>query len=159
MSDYPSNFARVDTRLMRGARPTPAHAKNLFEIGVRTVINMEWERSDIDIFSGLDVNLVRIKDFEPLPWIWPSMAMDHIALALTAIKKGPSFSYVHCRSGQNRTGVVIAAYRLFVLDQPLSFVLNDFRSYRGLWAWGDSIFIESLTRNADLWKLYTLKTT
>ena len=140
--DYPANFARVDRRVMRGARPSLIQAHNLAMIGVRTVINLEWEQNDDALFAGLEINLVRIKDFEPLPWFAPSLALEHVNRALDAIAVGPAISYVHCRSGQNRTGVVIAAYRIRILKEPMQFVLKDFASYRGLWAWGDKRFIE-----------------
>lgn len=141
---FPDNFAIVDERVWRGARPTAAQARCLYDAGVRTSLNLEWERADDGLFPTF-VRLARVRDFEPLPWFAPSLARAHVDRALAEIAAGPAIVYVHCRSGQNRTGVVVAAYRLIVLKHPLASVLQDFASYRGLWAWGDERFIEGLT--------------
>ena len=149
-----ANFAKVDGRLLRGARPDAYQAKQLVEDGVRTVINLEWEQDDVGLFpprdpTGIPVQLVRIRDFEPLPWFAPSLADEHVIRALSAIRTGPPIAYVHCRSGQNRTGVVVAAYRLLERGDSLDVVLKDFASYRGLWAWGDARYIRRMSRIAS----------
>jgi hypothetical protein len=153
MTPMPANFARVDSRVWRGARPVrSASAATLFYHGARTVINLEWEASDDAAFAGLGVNLVRIKDFEPLPWIMPSLADDHVFRALRAIRAGPPVAYVHCRSGINRTGVIVAAYRLIELGDTIDPVLADFASYRGLWAWGDERYIRTVASRRGWFK-------
>jgi hypothetical protein len=141
----PANFAKVDERVWRGARPDVIQARWLIDHGVRKVINLEWEESGADVF-GPGVTEVRIRDFEPLPWFAPSLADEHVIHALTAIRRnfGDPITYVHCRSGQNRTGVVIAAYLLLERGEGLGFVLRDFAGYRGWWAWGDARYIRSL---------------
>lgn len=144
MSERSINFARVDDRVYRGGRPNAEQAHWLYDAGVRTMLNLEWEQSDDLALAGLDIRPVRIADFEPLPWFLPSLAREHVDRALAAIAADEPVIYIHCRSGQNRTGVVIAAYRLIVLRQPLDDVLRDFKSYRGFWTWGDERFIREL---------------
>lgn len=141
------NFAKVDDRVWRGARPTAEQAAWLVGQGVCSVINLEWEQSDDAAFAAWpDVRLFRIKDFEPLPWFARSIEDRHVLRALAAIREATPITYVHCRSGQNRTGVIVAAYRLLMRADPLDSVLADFKSYRGAWAWGDAIYIRSLRR-------------
>lgn len=151
--DWPANFEKVDSRVWRGAAPTAERGWLLANQGVRTVVNLEWEASDAQAFAGTHVNLVRVRDFEPLPWIAPSLADEHVVRALAAIRKGPPIVYVHCRSGQNRTGVVIAAYRILMRSDPPGAAITDFKRFRGLWAWGDALYLGGLyARRADLMK-------
>lgn len=154
------HFAQVDYRVWRGARPDAEQAAWLVSQGVRTVINLEWEQSDVGVWPEHDgvssVNLIRIRDFEPLPWFSPSLADRHVIRVLRAIRDGPivtyvhnragsnSIGYVHCFSGQNRTGVAIAAYRLVELMQPVEDVVADFRSFRGWWIRWDERYIREI---------------
>ena len=142
--NYPANFAVVDGVVCRGARPTTVAETMTLEkdFGVRTVLNLEWEASDDDAWVGGAVRLVRVRDFEPLPFFAPSSADGHIIHALAEIRRGSARVYVHCRSG--RTGVIIAAYRIVALGQDIESVLTDFSSYRGWWAWADERYIRSL---------------
>ncbi len=150
----PANFAKVDQRVWRSARPTDvgqvawllaAAESNL------TIINLEWEQGDAAMFAGTTAKLIRIKDFEPLPWFEPALADDHIVRALVAIRQASGVSLVHCRSGQNRTGVVIAAYRILERGDFLDGVLEDFKKYGGFWRWFDMGYIRSIdARRKDL---------
>ncbi len=146
------NFSKVDDRLWRGGHPNKVDASFLFANGVRTVINLEWEQSDDAAFDGLGVSLIREIDFEPLPWLAaliPSFEDHHIIKVLSAIRKASPVVFLHCRSGLNRTGVAVAAYRLIERCENLSDVLEDFYSYRGFWTWGDAFYIRSVARRRD----------
>jgi len=145
-SPSPINFAKVSATVWRGGRPDAEQGAWLYSAGVRTVLNLEWEASDDSAFAGIPVRLVRVRDFEPLPWFAPSVSDEHVIAALRAIRAGPPICYVHCRQGSNRTGVIIAAYRLIELGDALSSVLVEFTSYRGFWAWGDERYIRTLDR-------------
>jgi protein tyrosine/serine phosphatase len=137
----------VDDRVWRGAAPDAYQAKALVDAGVRTVINLEWLAREREWFVA--TNNIRVKDFEPLPWFAPSLADEHVVRALAAIRRGPPIVYVHCRSGENRTGVVVAAYRLLERGDTLDVVIRDFGRFKGLWAWGDARYIRSLDARRD----------
>ncbi len=142
------NFAVVDNVLWRGARPDRAGAQWLIDRGVETSINLEWEQDDSDVFANLKagprLTYIRLRDFEPLPWFAPSVSDSHVRAFLSEVRSSPKPVYVHCRSGQNRTGVMVAAYRLIIKNEQLALVLADFNSYKGFWAMGDSRYIETL---------------
>lgn len=139
------NFASVDQFVCRGARPAnEAEVKQLFDYGISSVLNLEWEQGDNSLFRFHEVNLFYIPGWEPLPWFAPSMEDRHIKYVLECIRRAPKPIYVHCRSGQNRTGVAIAAYRLIEKHDYIDNVLLNFAGYRGFWAWGDERYIRSL---------------
>lgn len=147
VSDAPDNFASVDGRVFRGARPTYEQARILHhELGVRVAINLEWEQDDASVFQDLPIERVRVKDWEPLPWLMPCLEDQHVAKVLSVIRAGPTPIYIHCRSGQNRTGIAVAAYRLVELRQDIDSVLYDFDLYRGFWRFVDRGYIRSIAR-------------
>lgn len=144
-----ANFAAVDQRLWRGARPSREQALWLAAQGVATALDLEWEGADDALFTGTGVACVRDEDFELLPLIDPGEANEHVLFALAAIRDAAPIVYVHCRDGQNRTGVVCAAYRLLILGQPLDAVLADFSSFKPFWGWADQGYIRSLAARHD----------
>ena len=139
------NFAQVDYALWRGGRPDESGARWLAAQGVRTVINLEWSHRDDNAFrDGPQVKLVRLCDWEPLPWFAPSVSDKHVRAFLAVVRSAERPIYVHCRSGQNRTGVMVAAYQLIIRNALLPDVLDEFWRFRGFWARGDERYIRTL---------------
>ena len=154
----PENFAKVDERLWRGARPNPEQAAWLAAEGVRVALDLEWEESDAGLFPA-SIACRRILDWEPLPKYLPMVADHHVVSALAYIREGPVPAYVHCKSGQNRTGVIVAAYRLIERGEPLTAVLDDFRSFHPLWDAADSPYIASLPARREAFQVMISKET
>jgi tyrosine-protein phosphatase SIW14 len=111
-------FHRVDDRLFRGAQPTPAGLKSLWDAGVRTVISLRDdddigydERAAAEALGMRWVN-VPIKDgtFFTQSRRIPEEAITAFFAAVDAAGPGPVF--VHCRRGTDRTGAIVAFYRI-----------------------------------------------
>jgi protein tyrosine phosphatase (PTP) superfamily phosphohydrolase (DUF442 family) len=145
-----ANFERVDDRLWCGARPDAAGAAWLVEQGIKTDIDFEWEESDETLFPAVSgvVRLI-LKDWEPLPLLAPSLEDHHIRAFLSAVRAGPWPIYCHCKAGQNRTRVAVAAYQLIDMRLPLSSVLADFDLHAGLWREPDETYVRGLVSRAD----------
>jgi hypothetical protein len=145
MIHLPARFAQVSPTVFRGAVPASLEVGEYIAhvYDIRSVVNLEWELDDASLWPP-GVEITRIYDFEPLPLFVPSLEMEHVIAALRAIEASPASTYIHCHSGQNRTGVVAAAYRLVVLNDPIDAVIDDFKSYRGWWAWADEGFIRRI---------------
>jgi protein tyrosine phosphatase (PTP) superfamily phosphohydrolase (DUF442 family) len=140
-------FARVDDILWRGAKPDAAGYQWLKASGCQTIINLEWEESDDAV---ADIVEVRLPDWEPLPRFAPAIEDHHIRSVLAAIKSAPKPVFVHCHSGQNRTGVAVAAYRIVVKGDAVDAVVADMKSYGGIWADSNEAYVRSLaTRRAE----------
>ncbi len=142
-------FAKIDDVLWRGARPDADGLVWLVAQGCKTIINLEWEESDA---PATGIAEIRLADWEPLPSVAPMIEDRHIRSFLSTVRdpavKRPIF--VHCHSGQNRTGVAVAAYRLIIKDEPLATVTADMKSFGGLWVQADVNYVGSLaTRAAD----------
>lgn len=138
--------------LWRGARPDTPAATALIEAGVRTLVNLELVLGDKAAFTtavpstttAQTIQYFRVRDWEPLAIIAPNLTDDHVAhfIAITRTQAKPI--YVHCRSGQNRTGVMVAAYKIFN-GAEIEATVAEMTAYGGFWAKQDSKYLRRLT--------------
>jgi protein tyrosine phosphatase (PTP) superfamily phosphohydrolase (DUF442 family) len=98
------NFGFVSAEIWRGARPTPQGMTTLASMGVKTVINLEQDYNDA---PPADVKYVHLAT--------PSWHCDkvNIPALLQAIQNSPKPIFIHCHAGKDRTGLAVAAYRLW----------------------------------------------
>ena len=136
------NFCVVTPNVLwRGARPDKDGVGWLIQQGVRTIVNLELILDDKPAFGQAtvadaniyEVGYFRIHDWEPLPILAPSVVDDHVAHFLAIVSQQPKPVYVHCRSGMNRTGVMVAAYRVLIEGVSDEEAIEEMRRYRGQW--------------------------
>src|SRR6266853_5255070 len=147
------NFCVVTPNVLwRGAKPAQDGAAWLMQRGVRTIVNLELLHDDRRAFgearpaSGrYEAGYFRIFDWEPNAVLAPAVLDDHVAHFLAVVDKQPKPVYVHCRSGQNRTGVMVAAYRVIVEGLSRDAAIAEMRRYQGIWFKADSAYIRSLS--------------
>jgi protein tyrosine phosphatase len=139
-------------KLWRGGKPDAAGAQALVNLGVKTVVNLELLHDDRDAFRNAkpssshpsNIAYFRIRDWEPNVVIATGTLDEHVAefIAITQSQLGPV--YVHCRSGQNRTGVMVAAYRVLVENAPIETAITEMEQYQGVWFKQDAAYIRTL---------------
>lgn len=106
------NFHRVNAQVFRGAQPAQEGFKLLASLGVKTVLNLR----DADENARAEEALARAAGLRyfnvPLDGMKrPSDEQVERALAvINAPENQPVF--VHCKRGADRTGTVIACYRI-----------------------------------------------
>jgi tyrosine-protein phosphatase SIW14 len=106
------NFYQVDEHVYRGAQPTDAGFKNLAKIGVKTVIDLR-EHDQRAVAEERTVTASGMKYVNvPMTGLTPPTEAEvfKILALLEDETNGPVF--VHCMQGADRTGAVIAAYRI-----------------------------------------------
>jgi tyrosine-protein phosphatase SIW14 len=124
-----ANFHEVDPNLYRGAQPTDEGLKNLSAMGVRTIV---------DLRHGKEHSNEEQKAAEQLGLRYVNVPMDGLTApteaqisgllkVLDAADQGPVF--VHCREGKDRTGAVVAAYRIAHDHWSNDQALNEAKSY------------------------------
>lgn len=152
------NFCQVTPDVLwRGAKPDKNGAAWLVQQGVRTVVNLELLHDDQETFEELrlddtgkyQIGYYRIRDWEPLPAIAPELSDKRVAQFLAIMQQAPKPVYVHCRSGENRTGLMVAAYRVIVggegNDAAIDAAIDEMASYQGFWFETDAKYIRGLT--------------
>ena len=138
--------------LWRGGRPDQKGAAWLMQHGVRTIVNLELFRDDKSTFAAAgtgdagtyQADYFRIHDWQPLSKWAPSILDDHIAHFLALVSEQPKPIYVHCLFGLDRTGVMIAAFRLLVEGAETEQAIEEMRRYRAPWFESNAKYIRAL---------------
>ncbi len=147
------NFCVVTPNVLwRGARPDKDGAAWLIQHGVRTIVNLElilddkpaFGQATVAVANTYEVGYFRIHDWEPLPILAPSVVDNHVAHFLAIVSQQPKPVYVHCRSGMNRTGVMVAAYRVLIEGVGDEEAIEEMRRYQGQWFEADAKYIRGL---------------
>ena len=103
------NLYQVSDDLYRGAQPTAAGMGELVTMKVRTVINLRSLHSDRRLIGShsLDYEHINMK-------AWHAEDEDVVAFLklVTDATRQPVFA--HCKHGADRTGLVVAVYRIVV---------------------------------------------
>jgi tyrosine-protein phosphatase SIW14 len=131
---YPPNFAKVNDSIYRGGRPTLNDITTLAKMGIKTVVNLQGgdladfkyrlivkrlepgelpeaiaaERQAV-IASGMESINVPLDSLDPVTTSENS-AIDQLLTVLNMVGSQPFF--IHCEHGQDRTGLIIALYRI-----------------------------------------------
>jgi protein tyrosine/serine phosphatase len=106
------NFHQVDSHVFRGAQPTDRGFENLSKLGIKTVVDLQEPgtrgTAEAKVVTGAGMQYVSV----PMKGMsTPSDASVTKVLALLEDNAtGPIF--VHCHRGADRTGAVIACYRI-----------------------------------------------
>ena len=113
-SDVPGvgNFHQLNPQVYRGAQPTDEGFKNLAHLGIATVIDLR-EPGDRSVREGNVVKAAGMRYISVPMKGMSAPASEDVAKILTLMNDpsvGPVF--VHCRRGADRTGTVLACYRI-----------------------------------------------
>lgn len=120
-----SNMGKVAPGLYRGAQPESDGYETLKKMGIKTVINLRTTHSE-----KLDVEKSGMRSVEMPMGVLSDVKPDIINKIVDIMndpKKQPVF--VHCRQGQDRTGIVIAAYRMRVEGWSLAEAEGEMQDY------------------------------
>lgn len=106
-----SNFAAVTPQLYRGGQPTLAGYEKLKQMGIDIVVDLRLSGKETE--KG-DVTKAGMK-FVSIPWHC-MLPQDRVfAKFLKLLQENPHKKvFVHCRYGDDRTGMMVAAYRMAV---------------------------------------------
>jgi len=102
------NFGEATTTLYRGGQPSRSGFRILAKMGINIVVDLRGSRdSERKIVRHLGMQYV------PLPWHCWFPKDKTFAQFLTLLRKNPGKKiFVHCRLGDDRTGMMIATYRM-----------------------------------------------
>jgi len=107
-----SNFHKVSERLYRGAQPGKDGVKKLAELGIKTIIDLrcDGDRAPSEKLAAEQAGL-KYYNFGLSNFGRPSDdQVKQIFAIIDAPENGPVF--LHCRRGSDRTGTIVAVYRI-----------------------------------------------
>ncbi len=103
------NFHRVSSHLYRGAQPTAQGMRELEKLGIKTAVSLRAFHTDRDEAAGTRLQRERIS-FKS--WHPEDEDVRRFLLIVTDTNRWPVF--VHCQFGSDRTGTMVAVYRMVV---------------------------------------------
>ena len=128
-----SNFYKIDQHVWRGAQPDADGFAALAKMGVKTVLDLRGpEHSEADekqIVESLGMHYVSV----------PMLGMhtpteDQISRAMSLMNDTTAWPvFVHCQRGADRTGAVVACYRIGHDHWDNKKALSEARSFGMSW--------------------------
>lgn len=106
------NFHQVNSQLYRGAQPKASGLQRLKAIGIKTIVNLRGEGDQIRA-EGHAARALGLRYYNvPLPEFSApkDKEVQQVLDIINAADNQPVF--VHCRHGEDRTGTIIACYRI-----------------------------------------------
>ncbi|MGV6818771.1 MAG: phosphatase domain-containing putative toxin [Thiotrichales bacterium] len=100
------NLYQVDKRLYRSAQPLRNGMQSLSDFGIATVLNLRYTQTDRHLANAQGLTLLH------LPMLANHISPDELRKAVDLIVQADSPVLVHCLHGADRTGAVVAAYRI-----------------------------------------------
>ena len=120
------NFGEVTPVLFRGAQPSPDGLKALAKMGVRIVVDARGDRADSE---GKIVNQLGMR-YVAIPWRCPFPNDDVFVKFLKVLRDHPDQKvFVHCRLGDDRTGMMVAAYRMAMEAWTADEALHEMQAF------------------------------
>jgi tyrosine-protein phosphatase SIW14 len=120
------NFAQVSAVLYRSGQPAQADVAKIKSLGVKTILKLNADdplESDWAASNGLALETVPMSNHQ-------SPTYDQVDAALAVINdpaKQPVL--VHCHRGHDRTGAVVAAYRVTVQGMSVDQAAAEAKSF------------------------------
>lgn len=120
------NAGKVDEHLFRGANPSTAGLLEIKKLGITTIVDLRNLKGASLESTRRQVESQGLK-FVSIPVGGFSSPDDQQILQFLSLVNGGSNQkiFVHCKFGEDRTGVFIAAYRMAVLKWPARQALSE----------------------------------
>ncbi len=106
------NWYVVTPDLYRSEQPDRKGFEEIKAQGIRTILNLRPDLHDDELVQGLGFKMVLV------PMTADGFTEEDVIRALRAIKDSPKPVLVHCKHGADRTGLIIAMYRVVFQDWP-----------------------------------------
>jgi tyrosine-protein phosphatase SIW14 len=130
------NAGKIDDVLYRGAQPRKQGLAELKKLGIGTIVDLRnedqskvaWERRQVEALGMRFVN-IRVSG-------WAPPTNEQVAQFLSLFRNNPGEKvFVHCRFGDDRTGVFVATYRMAVEKWSAAQAIKEmyFFGFNGFW--------------------------
>jgi tyrosine-protein phosphatase SIW14 len=130
------NAGKISAVLYRGAQPQEQGLSELKKLGITTIVDLrgedrekiKWERKHAESLGLRFVNI-------PVSG-WSPPTNEQVVQFLSLLRgDSPQIIFVHCRFGDDRTGVFVATYRMAFEKWTANQAMNEmyFFGFNGFW--------------------------
>jgi len=115
-----ANFAQISPQLYRGAQPTAEGFGQLKRLGIKTITSLRETHSDRGAMKGLGLRYAHIR-------FNPTRPEDHEVAEFLQVMRDPANqpAFVHCLAGSDRTGTMVAIYRVVQQGWPMQEAVKE----------------------------------
>ncbi len=120
------NFGQVSANLYRGAQPSSAGFETLKNTGIEIVVDLRGGhgKGEEEAVTKLGMQYISIPSHCPFPSDRPWAAF------LKVIEENPGKRvFVHCRLGDDRTGMAVASYRMAEEGWSAAEAMNEMKAF------------------------------
>lgn len=122
------NFGQVSTKVWRGSLPNDKSLHDLAKSGIKTIIDLRYDGSGCKHEEQL-ANKLGLK-YIHMPVGFGKLTTQEIISFLKVVVNPSNLPvYIHCRQGADRTGSLIASYRIVVENWTFDKAYKEMRSY------------------------------
>jgi protein tyrosine/serine phosphatase len=151
--DGAPNLFKVSAHLYRSAQPTAQGFKNLKALGIKTIVNLRLSHSDAELIkeTGLELEQINMKSWR----IRDEDAVKFLKI-VTDTQKTPVL--VHCQHGADRTGSMVAVYRIAVQGWSKEDAMKELKeggyNFHSIWAnipyWIKDLDVDKIRKEAGI---------
>ncbi|WP_405567204.1 dual specificity protein phosphatase family protein [Polaribacter sp. Asnod6-C07] len=116
-----NNFYKISDDLYRAEQPSKKGFKELEALGIKTILNLRRLRNDNNKAKATNLKLEHIAIKTKI------LDEDDIIKSLKIIKNEEQPVLVHCWHGSDRTGTIVAAYRMVIQNWSKEDAIAEFR--------------------------------
>ena len=120
------NFGEVTSTLLRGAQPTQEGFKTIADMGVNIVVDA---RHHGDGSEAREVRALGMQ-YVAIPWHCASPHDEVFVKFLKLLQDNPNKKvFLHCHLGEDRTGMMVAAYRMAAQGWTADEAMREMRQF------------------------------
>jgi protein tyrosine phosphatase (PTP) superfamily phosphohydrolase (DUF442 family) len=116
------NMHNIDNKIYRSAQPSKEEYKKLYAAGLRYNLNLREFHDDKEKLEGLNIKYHRV------PIRTSRMSYEQLVEAVAYLSQTEGKTLVHCLHGSDRTGTVIAGYRIAVEGWEKQKAIDEFEN-------------------------------
>ncbi len=119
----PAFAVDAEAGIYRSGQPTRADFERLAAAGFKSVLNLRYYHGDAGLLAGLPLTEYRLRLNAG------EMTEADLVAALTIVRDAPKPLLIHCLHGADRTGAVVAAYRVVFQDYSSAAAVEEMRRF------------------------------
>lgn len=118
-----NNLYKINDSLYRSEQPDSLDVEILNKLGIVSILNLRKYHNDIDFLKTKNFNFYEVE----MHAYW--IKNKNVIEALKIINNAPKPLLIHCKHGSDRTGLIVAMYRIIFEDWTKEKAIDELKKY------------------------------